>query len=236
VFQLNNFLAVKWAVLPRHFFGSPGSKEYLSVGIFTSSSLIQTQSSPLAFLTCASNRTMATSNINKSVHLLLTLLLLTLASSVAFTAAPSHERVRKLQSQVKLHQTNMRSANDLVQPESNLQRFKSEVNLYERRSLVKSLICTALVAFSAVPSAHAVMSVDTKTTLAPITRLEAERRFQSGRESVQYLLDHYDEICEGGGDNVRRYLGTVGVTSGLFGIGKALKVLGEDVDDIVECK
>jgi hypothetical protein len=72
-------------------------------------------------------------------------------------------------------------------------------------------------------------------TLAPISREEAEQRFRTGRESLQYLLDHYDEICEGGGDNVRRYLGTVGVT-GLFGIGKALRVLGEDVDDIVECE
>ena len=28
----------------------------------------------------------------------------------------------------------------------------------------------------------------------------------------------------------------MGVSSGLFGIGKALKVLGEDVEDIVECE
>ena len=69
-----------------------------------------------------------------------------------------------------------------------------------------------------------------------LSRDEAIQRFQSGRQSVQYLLDHYDEICEGGGDNVRRYLGTVGISSGLFGIGKALKVLGEDVEDIVECE
>ena len=80
------------------------------------------------------------------------------------------------------------------------------------------------------------MSVESKSTLAPITRQEAIQRFNAGRESVSYLLEHYDEICEGGGDNVRRYLGTVGVSSGLFGIGKALKVLGEDVEDIVECE
>jgi len=51
---------------------------------------------------------------------------------------------------------------------------------------------------------------------------------------VDYLLKHYDEVCDGGGDNVRRYLGTVGTQSGLFGIQKAMKALGERADDIVE--
>lgn len=46
---------------------------------------------------------------------------------------------------------------------------------------------------------------------------DAEARLKEGRKSAQSLLDHYNEICEGGGDNVRRYLGTVGTTSGLFG-------------------
>ncbi|KAL3778826.1 hypothetical protein ACHAWO_007360 [Cyclotella atomus] len=106
----------------------------------------------------------------------------------------------------------------------------------DRRTLLKNFISSTALSIPIMysqPSA-AVMSVESKSTLAPITKSEAIDRFRAGRKSVQYLLDHYDEICEGGGDNVRRYLGTVGVTSGLFGIGKALKVLGEDVDDIVE--
>ena len=53
---------------------------------------------------------------------------------------------------------------------------------------------------------------------------------------MAYLLQNYDEICEGGGDNVRRYLGTVGTTSGLFGIQKAMKALAERAEDIVECE
>ena len=47
-------------------------------------------------------------------------------------------------------------------------------------------------------------------------------------------MNHYDEICEGGGDNVRRYLGTVGTSSGLYGIQKVMKILQNDADDIVE--
>ncbi|KAL7463383.1 hypothetical protein ACHAXS_003754 [Conticribra weissflogii] len=71
-------------------------------------------------------------------------------------------------------------------------------------------------------------------TLDALTIEEAEQRFRAGRESVAYLLKNYDEICEGGGDNVRRYLGTVGTTSGLFGVQKAMKTLADKADDIVE--
>jgi hypothetical protein len=67
-----------------------------------------------------------------------------------------------------------------------------------------------------------------------LTPDQAIQRFHEGKQSLQYLVEHYDEICEaGGGDNVRRYLGTVGVGSGLYGIGKVLKVLQKS-DDMVE--
>lgn len=67
-----------------------------------------------------------------------------------------------------------------------------------------------------------------------LTEEQAIRRLKEGMESLEYLAEHYDEICEGGGDNVRRYLGTVGTTSGLFGISKVLKKLSDRADDIVE--
>lgn len=70
-----------------------------------------------------------------------------------------------------------------------------------------------------------------------LTVEQAMERFQEGKASLQYLLDHYDEICAAGGDNVRRYLGTVGLTSGLYGISKVLKVLKDQstsIDDIIE--
>uniref|UniRef100_A0A7S2MFK3 Uncharacterized protein n=1 Tax=Helicotheca tamesis TaxID=374047 RepID=A0A7S2MFK3_9STRA len=69
---------------------------------------------------------------------------------------------------------------------------------------------------------------------APISEELAEERLREGRKSAQYLLDNYDEICEGGGDNVRRYLGTVGTSSGLYGISKVMKTLATRADDIVE--
>jgi hypothetical protein len=66
---------------------------------------------------------------------------------------------------------------------------------------------------------------------------EAKKRFALAQKDVEYLLDHYAEISKGGGggDNVRRYLGTVGVTSNMYGIGKVIKELREEADvDIVE--
>eukprot|EP00977_Amphora_coffeiformis_P011329 scaffold2726_cov167-Amphora_coffeaeformis.AAC.7 len=67
-----------------------------------------------------------------------------------------------------------------------------------------------------------------------LTEQEAEKRLREGRKSIQYLLDHFDEIAAGGGDNVRRYLGTVGFTSGLVQIDKTMKALEDRADDFVE--
>ena len=67
-----------------------------------------------------------------------------------------------------------------------------------------------------------------------LTVPEAKARFLDGQESLRYLLTNYDEICGGGGDNIRRYLGTVGTTSGLYGITKVLRTLLNEADDVVE--
>lgn len=64
---------------------------------------------------------------------------------------------------------------------------------------------------------------------------EALARFQQAQNDLQYLIIHFDEIvANGGGDNVRRYLGTVGFTSSLYGISKVLKELQIEAEDIVE--
>eukprot|EP00816_Leptocylindrus_hargravesii_P006674 CAMPEP_0196809608 /NCGR_PEP_ID=MMETSP1362-20130617/9528_1 /TAXON_ID=163516 /ORGANISM="Leptocylindrus danicus, Strain CCMP1856" /LENGTH=215 /DNA_ID=CAMNT_0042184341 /DNA_START=1 /DNA_END=648 /DNA_ORIENTATION=- len=62
----------------------------------------------------------------------------------------------------------------------------------------------------------------------------AIERFMLARDDLNYLLKNYGEISAGGGDSVRRYLGTVGVTSGLYGITKVLKELQNEADDFVE--
>ncbi|GAX09583.1 hypothetical protein FisN_38Lu031 [Fistulifera solaris] len=67
-----------------------------------------------------------------------------------------------------------------------------------------------------------------------LTIEEAKARFQEGRTSMNNLLENYDAIAANGGDNVRRYLGTVGTTSGLYGIQKVLRTLQDEANDIVE--
>mmetsp|Transcript_29364 Transcript_29364/g.53782 ORF Transcript_29364/g.53782 Transcript_29364/m.53782 type:complete len:265 (-) Transcript_29364:1208-2002(-) len=68
-----------------------------------------------------------------------------------------------------------------------------------------------------------------------LTKDEALERFRIAKKDLQELSDQYDAIASrGGGDGVRRYLGTVGVTSGLYGIPKVLKRLQEEALDIVE--
>jgi hypothetical protein len=62
----------------------------------------------------------------------------------------------------------------------------------------------------------------------------ALERFRLGRKDLVDLLENYDSIMAGGGDSVRRYLGTVGLNSGLYGITKVLKSLQEEAEDIVE--
>jgi len=64
---------------------------------------------------------------------------------------------------------------------------------------------------------------------------QAKERFVLARQSLRYLIDNFDDVVKnGGGDNVRRYLGTVGTTSGLYGITKVMKALQEEADDVVE--
>ena len=101
-------------------------------------------------------------------------------------------------------------------------------------NVVAQLCCGPVLA---AVVANAVVMENTQTVFKAgksLTVEEALERLKEGRKSAQYLLDNYETICEGGGDNVRRYLGTVGVTSGLFGIGKVMSSLAEQANDFVE--
>lgn len=63
---------------------------------------------------------------------------------------------------------------------------------------------------------------------------KAKARFQEARKILDDLIENYDDISKGGGDAVRRYLGTVGTDSALFGIMRVLKELQNECDDVVE--
>ena len=103
----------------------------------------------------------------------------------------------------------------------------------------RSFILSAIILGTSSPACATLMDnkQDGIKTFQPGTKLsveEAKDRFQKARQEIKYLLDHYQEISEGGGDAVRRYLGTVGVNSNMYGITKVVKDLREEADDIVE--
>eukprot|EP00594_Rhizosolenia_setigera_P006094 CAMPEP_0178952110 /NCGR_PEP_ID=MMETSP0789-20121207/7611_1 /TAXON_ID=3005 /ORGANISM="Rhizosolenia setigera, Strain CCMP 1694" /LENGTH=177 /DNA_ID=CAMNT_0020633081 /DNA_START=277 /DNA_END=810 /DNA_ORIENTATION=+ len=109
-------------------------------------------------------------------------------------------------------------------------------------NIIKTTTSSTITIFSAAqpqPSLAVMMKNDSKeaTVFTPgeaIGKDLALERFQLAREDLKYLLANYDSISQGGGDNIRRYLGTVGVNSGMYGITKVLKVLQDESDDIVE--
>lgn len=90
----------------------------------------------------------------------------------------------------------------------------------------------------AVPAANAVVVVTDPKTLAfqagvPFGVDTAKERFRDAMNTIDDLVTNYDTISRDGGDNVRRYLGTVGTTSALYGISKVLRVLQREANDIV---
>ena len=76
-------------------------------------------------------------------------------------------------------------------------------------------------------AAYDVSVTNKAISIKPKSSEEARKRFQEARTSINYLLQNYDTICEGGGDNIRRYLGTVGTSSPLYGIKSVFKYLQE---------
>jgi hypothetical protein len=102
-----------------------------------------------------------------------------------------------------------------------------------RRDFIQVPIKLALL--SQIQSRPANAAIGEKVK-APLTFEEAEVKFREGYKTVNYLLDNYDEICEGGGDSVRRYLGTIvgNPPSALVGIGKVMKAFEDKADDFIE--
>jgi len=100
-----------------------------------------------------------------------------------------------------------------------------------RRKLLQLLPISTIIFSHHLSSANAVESGEKVINMTPE---EAKLRFKDAEKSLEYLLDHFDEISNVGGDNVRRYLGTVGTSSGMYGITKAMKILQNQASDIIE--
>lgn len=162
------------------------------------------------------------------------------ATAVSLTLLPSGCSF-VFQAQSRSVNTNPRVANGQLQA-----RLVSTNDDYNIDSVHDNIRRNALFQALTVPLALPFISAANAAVMDPsanskvfkegkaLTEEEAVARLREGRKSAQYLLDHYDEICNRGGDEVRRYAGTVGTSSGLFAIGKVMATLADRADDFVE--
>ena len=97
--------------------------------------------------------------------------------------------------------------------------------LADRRSFLLESPVIAIAAVSLTGRIHPAFALDSDG---------AKTQWKSAVKTIDNLLDNWDTIAKGGGDAIRNELGTQGITSPLFQIDKALKVLRDNVDDIVE--
>ena len=115
-----------------------------------------------------------------------------------------------------------------------------DVQSVSRRFLFAAMPASILVnsLISNECCAHAVMMEQPKDQVFSVGEAlgveKAKARFREARKSLDDLIENYDDISKGGGDAVRRYLGTVGTDSALFGIMRVLKELKSECDDVVE--
>lgn len=107
----------------------------------------------------------------------------------------------------------------------------------DRRSFLAQ---AAAVTTPVVVTASSLFVLTTQTSWAAAAALAlssdaALKQWQSAVKTIDALVENWDSIAsKGGGDAIRTQLGTQGVASPLFQIDKAIKVLREDADDLVE--
>lgn len=169
------------------------------------------------------------------VLLVLLALLAGALTSSAFVYSPTSRSSCRRSSRSDVAALSMSSPSDNMQ-DVHVASSRRSFLLVGPASLVT---CTSIGLVGTAPAAATIMdtSVEEAKTFRPGTKLSVEEgktRFTLARRDVQYLLDNYAEVSKGGGDAVRRYLGTVGVTSYMYGITKVLKDLRDEADDIVD--
>mmetsp|Transcript_19055 Transcript_19055/g.22758 ORF Transcript_19055/g.22758 Transcript_19055/m.22758 type:complete len:218 (-) Transcript_19055:114-767(-) len=94
---------------------------------------------------------------------------------------------------------------------------------------VPTTITTTAAILTALPPPSAA------ATAPPITSEAARLQWKQSLTVIDDLVQNWSTVTsKGGGDSIRIQLGTVGTASPLFLIDKALKVLREEADDLVE--
>ncbi len=135
----------------------------------------------------------------------------------------------------KLH--NGRSASALFSTKVERRRFLSQFTS-KIASFTTATLTITTTAFPKVASStlmdNSIQEVKTFKLGEKLSSEDAKKRFLDAMTEIDELIENYTEISKGGGDSVRRYLGTVGVEKKMYGITKVVKELREEADDIVE--
>lgn len=114
----------------------------------------------------------------------------------------------------------------------------------ERRTFLSKIpagLASIVAITTSVPTTAGATLMDTNVKQTKTSKLgenltteQAKKRLLEAMADVDELIENYSEISKGGGDAVRRYLGTVGVDKKMYGITKVVKSLRDEADDIVE--
>jgi len=112
---------------------------------------------------------------------------------------------------------------------------EKDISNKSRRSFLTSASLSILATTTFLPSSAVAEPLGEKVT-PQFTFEQSEEKLRQSYQTVLYLLSNYNDVCAGGGDNVRRYLGTIVSTppSPLVGMAKTLKGLESKADDFVE--
>mmetsp|Transcript_38129 Transcript_38129/g.82098 ORF Transcript_38129/g.82098 Transcript_38129/m.82098 type:complete len:185 (+) Transcript_38129:20-574(+) len=107
------------------------------------------------------------------------------------------------------------------------------------RTLLKCVICALGIAwtpaFNVTEGKRRSMVVSFFSLLpsSAMAAMDPKQQVTAAMQKLEDLCDpeYYKKVASGGGDNIRREVGTVGVTSPLFDVDKAFKALAEEAED-----
>jgi hypothetical protein len=104
---------------------------------------------------------------------------------------------------------------------------------FSRRAFILQVPATAAVVASL--SVPLLIDPATATAATIITSEAAQIQWKQSETVIDDLLKNWPTVvAQGGGDGIRREIGTVGTTSPLFQIDKALRALREEAEDLIE--
>jgi hypothetical protein len=117
---------------------------------------------------------------------------------------------------------------------STVSRTCSTALSFSRRTFILQVPATTVAVITSL-SVPLLIEPATATAATIITSEAAQIQWKRSETVIDDLLQNWPTVvAQAGGDGIRRELGTVGTTSPLFQIDKALRVLRDEAEDLIE--